>query len=163
MTTEDKIKGAGEYFGYKELKPFQSNVVKSVCNGQDVFLMSPTGSGKSLTYEMVPFVFERLGKKDKASVIIVSPLVALIEAQCEKLRSKGLSASQFSKDSKTTELGKCQYIFASPEMLLEVRRETLLSSDIQQNVVAVFVDEGHCIINWYVICVGTLKILSMPI
>ena len=85
MTTEDKIKEAGEYFGYKELKPFQSNVVKSVCNGQDVFLMSPTGSGKSLTYEMIPFVFERLGKKDTASVIIVSPLVALIEAQCEKL------------------------------------------------------------------------------
>ena len=32
MTTEDKIKEAGEYFGYKELKPFQSNVVKSVCD-----------------------------------------------------------------------------------------------------------------------------------
>ena len=114
-------------------------MVKSVVNGQDVFLMSPTGSGKSLTKEMTPFVFEKLGKKDQASVIIVSPLVALIEAQCEKLKSKGLRAIPLNKDSKAIELGKCRYIFASSDMLLEVWRDTLLSPYIQQNVVAVFV------------------------
>lgn len=62
---------------------------------------------------MTPFVFEKLGKKDQVSVIIVSPLVALI-AQCEKLKSKGLCAIHLNKDSKATELGKCRYIFCQP-------------------------------------------------
>lgn len=46
MSIEDEIKDASVFFGHKELKTFHSDVVKSVVNGQDVFLMSPTGSGK---------------------------------------------------------------------------------------------------------------------
>ena len=99
---------------------------------------------------MTPIVVERLGKKVKASVIIVSPLVALIEAQIEKLKCKGPNAVHLGKDTTSTDLGKCQYIVASPEMFLKVRGDALLSSEIQENVAAVFIDESHCIIKWYV-------------
>ena len=146
MNIQDRIKDASEFFGCKEFKKFQSDVVVSVINGRDVFLMSPTRSGKSLTYEMTPIVVERLGKKVKASVIIVNPLVALVEAQIEKLECKGLNAVHLGKDTTSTDLGKCQYIFASPKMLLKVGRDALLSSESQENVAAMLIDESHCII-----------------
>ena len=79
-------------FGHDHLKPVQSEAVQALLQGEDVFITVPTGYGKSLIYQMLPacaaFILERL-RKAAASVplvLVVSPLLALMEDQANKLR-----------------------------------------------------------------------------
>ena len=69
--------------------------------GKDVHFCAPTGSGKSLIFEMAPFMFQFLEKKDKeCSCIIVSPLSALMKSQVRKLLDKNIRGSTTGKDFK---------------------------------------------------------------
>ena len=68
-------------FGYAALSPEQETAIRAFVDGRDVFVMLPTGSGKSLCYTALPSVFDILRGKDGHIVIVVSPLVALIKDQ----------------------------------------------------------------------------------
>ena len=83
---------------YKEIRKNQESVVSAYLNGQDVFFCSPTGSGKSLVFEIAPFVFSfKYHRTDlpslTSSVIVISPLVSLMRSQVQKLTSLGLKAA----------------------------------------------------------------------
>ena len=56
-------------------------VIEQYMKGKDVLFCSPTGSGKSLVFEMGPFLFQYLGKKRKCTCIVILPLAALMESQ----------------------------------------------------------------------------------
>ena len=56
-------------------------VIEQYMKGKDVFVCSPTGSGKSLVFEMGPFLFQYLEKKQQCTCIVMSPLAALVEPQ----------------------------------------------------------------------------------
>ena len=78
---EEAIGKALRVLGYMEIRPNQKLVVTLYLSGKDVLFFSPTGSGKSLTFEIAPFVFKFLSQNDMEllTVIVVSPLVALMQ------------------------------------------------------------------------------------
>lgn len=76
--------------GYTELKPNQGDILIQFLNGKDVLFCSPTGSGKSLIFEVAPFAFQYLSKTENScTCIVVSPLAALMKSKAEKLKMKG--------------------------------------------------------------------------
>ena len=140
---------------------------KIVLYGKDSLIVLPTGYGKSLIYQMLPPLFDyylaadKL-KNDKSIVIVICPLNALIDDQINKLNSVGVSCTSLRVCGEEAEgrfhdifkeeleAGKFQVIFAHPEVAVANRqcRELFLSNYYQRNVVAVVVDEAHCIIEW---------------
>ena len=86
--------------GYDELRPFQTDILKAFAAGRDCFLCVPTGSGKSVVFELAPYVshFVRTqGRPDSSRIdttaLVVSPLVSLMRTQCAELQEKGISAA----------------------------------------------------------------------
>ena len=148
-------------FGHARAKTIQAQAVQATLQGRDVFVSVPTGYGKSLIFQMLPFcasfILERLGKAAAGvpSVLVVSPLLALMQDQAHKLRQvPGAKPVLLSEESAPEEgdmaAGRWTHIFASPEVLLESPRwrKLLLSSAIVNSFVAVVIDEAHCIVKW---------------
>ena len=78
--------------GFKELRAKQEEGIRSFVKGTDVFVSLPTGSGKSLCYWVLPFIFNFLRKRTDSIVIVVSPLVALMKDQVNILEKFGVKA-----------------------------------------------------------------------
>ena len=75
------------------LKPQQKECVDNIVAGRDVFLWLPTGFGKSICYEVLPFVFNRKLQRDNCLVLIISPLISLMIDQVRSLRARSVKAS----------------------------------------------------------------------
>ena len=144
------------------LKPEQTQAIKSVLMGKDTFVWLPTGFGKSICFEALPFAYDyKLGNKDNRSlVLVISPLISLMVSQVITLRSYGVSAAVISYGKGTQKdviasdehSDSCMYslLFCSPEALVSSKwRELLQQSGIHDRVVAVIVDEAHCVSKWY--------------
>ena len=99
------------------LKPQQKVSVDNIVAGRDVFLWLPTGFGKSICYEVLPFVFNR---KDICLVLIISPLISLMIDQVRSLRARSAKASIFSskvEDSfiaRDDDLANNRHLFCTP-------------------------------------------------
>ena len=145
------------------LKPEQTACIKYICEGKDVFLWLPTGFGKSLRYKVLPFVFDdKLGRHDSV-IIVVSPLISLMVDQVTSLRRRFVraaimsSGSKVDKDLLATEddLRKCSLLFCAPEVIdVSKWRETIAEPEFSSRVVAVVVDEAHCVSKWYIMHVN---------
>ena len=151
------ISSAAASLGYSKLKPKQYETVKEFVSGKDVFVCLPTGSGKSLCYAVLPAVFDRLRQKTSPTslVIVVSPLITLIKDQVETFMRKGLKPVYVSSDEESKHAvltGGFQLVYLSPESLLMDRqwRVILESPLFQDNLVALVIDEAHCVKKWYV-------------
>ena len=142
--------------GYPKLRERQKEAVLHFVKGNDVFVCLPTGSGKTLCYTLLPGLFDRLLKVDcgKSMVIVVSPLQALMKEQVSACTEKGLNAvvasDQCAQDLVLS--GNVQLLYISPETLLTNRewRDVLESPLVQENLVALVVDEAHCVKKWLV-------------
>ena len=106
-------------FGFPTFRPYQEEVCKTVAGGKDVLLVMPTGAGKSLCFQ-VP------GLARGGTTIVVSPLIALIEDQVEKLKQAGIAAERMHSGRKVSEQrsvsndyleGKLDFLFIAPERL----------------------------------------------
>lgn len=155
------------------LKPEQSRALELVFQGKDVFIWFPTGFGKSVCYQAVPFMFDfKLGRNyvsnpvDRSVVIVVSPLVSLMVDQVNNLRSTGvgaaiLSGGQFDKheellaSERDIEQGKFSLLFGAPESIVGVERwrQLLIGEPLCHQIVAVAIDEAHCVYKWYLVYV----------
>ncbi|GAY77828.1 ATP-dependent DNA helicase recQ [Sporolactobacillus inulinus] len=71
-----------EQFGHEQFRPGQEEIIVNVLNGRDVFAMMPTGSGKSLCYQIPGYLLQ-------GTVLIISPLLSLMEDQVHALRLMG--------------------------------------------------------------------------
>ena len=141
------------------LKPEQKACVSYICDGKDVFLWLPTGFGKSICYEVLLFMFDmKLDRVGTRSLVIVSPLVSLMIDQACSLRSRGVkvavmsSGSGVEKDLIATDddLSNSSLLFCAPEAILSTRwREATEKPEVSCRVVAVVVDEAHCVSQWY--------------
>ena len=78
------------------LKPEQKECIQCIFDGKDVFVWLPTGFGKSICYEVLPFMFNKKLGTDNSLVIVVSPLVSLMVDQVRSLRSRSVKASVMS-------------------------------------------------------------------
>ena len=82
------------------LKPKQAKCVQCIYEGKDVFLWLPTGFGKSLCYELLPFVFDDKIGHDNSVVVVVSPLISLMVDLVQSLRHRSVRAAIMSSGSK---------------------------------------------------------------
>ncbi|MBI2954650.1 MAG: DNA helicase RecQ [Chloroflexi bacterium] len=134
-------------FGYTSFRPLQAEIVASILNGQDVFVLMPTGGGKSLCYQLPALLLDRL-------TVVVSPLIALMKDQVDKLRAAGVAATYINSSLDADEIGRRQgavargevkLLYVAPERLLLPGFLHLLSS---AGVAFFAIDEAHCISEW---------------
>ncbi|MGQ8336002.1 DNA helicase RecQ [Sunxiuqinia sp. A32] len=139
-----------KHFGFDRFKGQQEEVIKSVLDGNDTFVLMPTGGGKSLCYQLPALILE-------GTAIIISPLIALMKNQVDSIRSFGTddgiahflnsslnkAAIQQVKDDVLS--GKTKLLYVAPESL--TKQENI---DFLKNVRISFyaIDEAHCISEW---------------
>ena len=139
---------ARDVFGHDRLLPGQAEAAGALLDGHDVLLVSPTGSGKSLVYQVAGAVRE-------GCTLVVSPLLALQQDQIEgieddtDLRAVRLSSAETEREREqalaAAAAGEVEYLFLSPEQLADdTVRERL--ADLRPSLVAV--DEAHCVSAW---------------
>ena len=136
------------YWGYDAFRPLQERIVRSLVAGRDTCVIMPTGGGKSLCYQLPAAMSE-----DK-TVIVISPLIALMEDQVAQLGQMGISAAllnssitavQQSRVIEKARAGGYRLLYLSPERL--AREDTI---EWLRGVPILFfaIDEAHCISEW---------------
>ena len=147
-----------ETFKLNSLRSIQREALEKLVNGEDVFVIQPTGSGKSLIFQSAPIVSDLVKPlpNAKSIAIVISPLVSLMEDQVQFLQSVGVSAAFIGDDQKSeaikkqVERGECQLVYGSHEVFLSCKRwREMLTSDVyKERLRLVAVDEAHCISQW---------------
>ena len=134
-------------FGFHDFRPPQQEVIERVLAGEDVFLVMPTGGGKSLCYQ-IPALH-----RDGVAVV-VSPLIALMKDQVDALIANGVQAACLNSSLSATEAGKVfQQLDKGTLDLLYVAPERLMMPEFLERLgmlkLALFaIDEAHCISQW---------------
>ena len=144
-----------------QLKPEQKSSIQYVYDGKDVFVWLPTGFGKSMCYQVLPYLFDaKLGSQvdSPSAVLVISPLVSLMVDQVRSLRLRGSRAAMMSSESRVpdkeliatdNDLAKASYLFSAPEAILGSRwRDAMENSVLKNRVIAVAIDEAHCVSKW---------------
>jgi ATP-dependent DNA helicase RecQ len=136
-----------EVFGLDHLRPGQKEVIQSVLDGRDTLAVMPTGSGKSLCYQLPALNLP-------GTAIVVSPLISLMKDQAEKLEEVGVDAAQVNSTLNAHEESETlQNIRRSQSEVVFVTPERLSNPDfianLQRIAINLFVvDEAHCISQW---------------
>jgi DNA topoisomerase-3 len=134
-------------FGFPAFRPYQEAVCRAATEGHDLLLVMPTGAGKSLCYQLP-------GLARGGTTLVISPLIALMEDQTDKLCSFGLAADRIhsGRDRAASRKaahdyleGKLDYLFIAPERLRVPGFPELLA---KRKPALVAVDEAHCISAW---------------
>ncbi|MBC7961957.1 MAG: DNA helicase RecQ [Steroidobacteraceae bacterium] len=134
-------------FGFNEFRAPQQDAIERVVAGEDVFLVMPTGGGKSLCYQ-IPALHRN------GVAIVVSPLIALMKDQVDALLANGVSATCLNSSLTSAEVGRVfQQMDAGNLDLLYVAPERLMMPDFLERLaslkLAMFaIDEAHCISQW---------------
>jgi ATP-dependent DNA helicase RecQ len=145
MTAKAKV--LREVFGFDEFRPGQEDIVDHLLGGRHVLAVMPTGSGKSLCYQVPALVKQGL-------TIVVSPLVALMQDQVAALKLAGVAAETINSAAsradnvdiwKRVAAGLVRILYMAPERLMTERMIAALQR-LDVNLIAV--DEAHCISQW---------------
>ena len=152
MTAEvvDLKKSLKEFFGFDSFKGMQEEVISTIMQGNDCFVIMPTGAGKSLCYQLPALI-------SPGTAIIISPLIALMKNQVDAIRGFGesesiahflnssLTKTQSEKVKADVASGKTKMLYVAPETLKKDETIEFLRS---VTVSFVAVDEAHCISEW---------------
>ncbi len=139
-----------QYFGFDAFKGLQEDIITNLLDGEDCFVIMPTGAGKSLCYQLPALMME-------GTAIIISPLIALMKNQVDQIRgfndSESVAHFLNSSLSKTDILKVKEDIMAKHTKMLYIAPETLKKEETieflkQINVSFIAVDEAHCISEW---------------
>jgi len=136
-----------KFFGFHNFRPLQLEIIKALIGGQDVFVLMPTGSGKSLCYQIPAMVRQGVG-------VVISPLIALMQDQVQALSQNGvqaafinssLSAQEARQVEERTMAGEIDLLYVAPERLTTERCQNFLKR-LQPALFAI--DEAHCVSQW---------------
>jgi ATP-dependent DNA helicase RecQ len=135
------------HFGHDQFRPLQREIVQDALAGQDVFVLMPTGGGKSLCFQLPALMRDGL-------TIVVSPLIALMKDQVDALQTSGIPATYLNSTLDREEAkarwrglhrGQYRMLYVAPErLMLDAFLERALNWDIAQFAI----DEAHCISEW---------------
>lgn len=134
-------------FGYSKFRSHQQDIIDTVLAGKSCVVIMPTGSGKSLCYQIPAMVFEGL-------TVVISPLISLMKNQVTQLRELGVEAEvlnssltgqQYADVHHKVKTGQTKILYLAPETLaLPITRQLLNSVKVE----FLAVDEAHCISEW---------------
>src|SRR5438105_864759 len=129
-TGEQVCERIRDYFGFRKFRPGQAEAVNSALQGRDTLVVMPTGSGKSLCFQLTALTLEGV-------TVVVSPLISLMKDQVDHLLDNGvwavgmnstLSPPQQSAAEKDIALGRASIVYVTPERLADPRFRELLKS-----------------------------------
>lgn len=135
------------YFGYTSFYPLQEDIIHEVIKQNDVFVLMPTGAGKSLCYQLPSLLFDGL-------TIVISPLIALMKDQVDGLIADGIPAAFINSSLSYSEIDRRKQSLLNHEIkILYMAPERLMMPEFLQFLrglkVALFaIDESHCISEW---------------
>ncbi|HJN33218.1 MAG TPA: RecQ family ATP-dependent DNA helicase, partial [Prochlorococcus sp.] len=145
------IEALHHHYGWDGFRPGQRPVVEAILAGQDVLAVLPTGGGKSLCYQLPALLRDGL-------VVVISPLVALMEDQVMQLQRRGIAAAclhagldPLRRRDALVRLRdeRLRLLYLAPERLQgEATRQLIEDTAAQGKLVALAVDEAHCISAW---------------
>lgn len=150
FTEQDIVDSLKKYFGFESFKGEQSKIVQSVLQGQNTFVIMPTGGGKSLCYQLPAMMME-------GTALIISPLIALMKNQVDSMRAysqedniasflnSSLNKTQMNEVKSEIVSGKTKMLFIAPETLTKDENIEFFQ---KTNISFVAVDEAHCISEW---------------
>jgi len=134
-------------FGYDRFLENQESIIKHVLSGKDCLVVMPTGSGKSLCYQIPAMIMDGL-------TVVISPLISLMKDQVGQLQEYGIDAvclnsqldwRDYKENKQKIKAGKIDLLYLAPETLLMDRTIELLHN---VEVASFAVDEAHCISEW---------------
>lgn len=139
-----------KYFGFSQFKGLQEQVITSILNRKNTFVIMPTGGGKSLCYQLPALIQD-------GTAIVVSPLIALMKNQVDAIRSlssengiahvlnSSLTKTEIAQVKKDITSGLTKLLYVAPESLTKEEYVAFLQS-VPISFVAI--DEAHCISEW---------------
>ena len=150
-TSESIHRTLKDFFGFDSFKGEQEQVIRSLLEGKDCFVLMPTGGGKSLCYQLPALMME-------GTAIVVSPLIALMKNQVDAIRgfvagnegvahffNSSLNKQQMDEVKADLRSGKTKILYVAPESLAKGENLAFLKT-IKVSFYAV--DEAHCISEW---------------
>ena len=147
MNLSDSLK---KYFGFSTFKGRQEDIISTLLEGRDVFVLMPTGGGKSLCYQLPALMSE-------GTAIVVSPLIALMKNQVDAVNglfseegiahvlNSSLNKSQTKTVMEDIKSGKTKLLYVAPESLI---KEEYLDFLKEVKISFFAIDEAHCISEW---------------
>lgn len=146
-TIDDALISLHQHFGFDQFRAGQSEVISAILAGKDAMVVMPTGSGKSLCYQLPAMMLP-------GATLIVSPLIALMKDQVDALQARNLPATFINSSLDPSEQraridalrrGQYKLVYVAPERF----RSSRFVEALQQVHISLFaVDEAHCISTW---------------
>jgi len=143
----DAVSSLRKHFGFDDFREGQRDVIGSILEGKDAVVVMPTGSGKSLCYQLPAMILD-------GATLVVSPLIALMKDQVDALQARGLPATFINSSIPESEqrarieaLRRREHklVYVAPERF----RSSRFNSALQSIPISLFaVDEAHCISTW---------------
>ncbi|MFC1665794.1 DNA helicase RecQ [Pseudomonadota bacterium] len=134
-------------FGYESFRSYQEEIIDGLIGGSDVFVLMPTGGGKSLCYQIPAILRNGVG-------IVISPLISLMKDQVDALQANGVTAAYYNSTLNSQEAhevlnqlhaGELDLLYVAPERLMH----SAFIERLQNVDIALFaIDEAHCVSRW---------------
>ena len=150
MSQLDLTQALQKHFGFSVFKGNQQEIIESILEGNDTFVLMPTGGGKSLCYQLPALLME-------GTAVIISPLIALMKNQVDAMRgfceedtvahflNSSLSRARLEEVKDDIRQGRTKLLYIAPESLQKKENMELLS---QVPISFYAIDEAHCISEW---------------
>mgnify|MGYP001271131026 FL=1 len=136
-----------DIFGFDKYLPNQEKIILSILDNKNVLTVMPTGSGKSLLYQLPALLFDGL-------TLVISPLISLMKDQVDELNQLGIEARSLNSSHSPAENNntinliknnKLKILYIAPERLLQPRTFNIFK---QTKISLMAIDEAHCVSQW---------------